>query len=83
MNCNVFCRLKIRTGSFRLTRSLPQICRTFKPKNMYLKKIIRIRLPDEITDELNKMKRKSEYIRCAIREKMQRDNILKKEKLPF
>lgn len=44
---------------------------------MYLKKIIRIRLPDEITDELNKMKRKSEYIRCAIREKMERDNIFK------
>ena len=61
-----------------VTSALPQICRTFKPKNMYLKKIIRIRLPDEITDELNKMKRKSEYIRCAIREKMERDNILKK-----
>ena len=50
---------------------------------MYLKKIIRIRLPDEIFEKLNKMKRKSEYIRCAIREKMERDNILKKEKLPF
>ena len=52
-------------------------------KIMYLKKIIRIRLPDEIFEKLNKMKRKSEYIRCAIREKMERDNILKKEKLPF
>jgi hypothetical protein len=29
------------------------------------------------------MKRKSEYVRLAIREKMQRDGFLKEEKLPF
>jgi len=50
---------------------------------MYLKKIIRIRLPNEIYEKLNKMKRESEYMRSAIIEKMERDNILKKEKLPF
>jgi hypothetical protein len=29
------------------------------------------------------MKRKSDYVRLAIREKMQRDGFLKEEKLPF
>jgi hypothetical protein len=50
---------------------------------MYLKKIIRVRLPDEIIEVLNKMQCKSEYMRTAIREKMERDRLLKKEKLPF
>jgi hypothetical protein len=47
------------------------------------KKILRFRLPDDIVDQLNKMKRKSDYVRLAIREKMQRDGFLKEEKLPF
>jgi hypothetical protein len=50
---------------------------------MYLKKILRFRLHDDIVDQLKKMKRKSEYVRLAIREKMQRDGFLKEEKLPF
>lgn len=48
---------------------------------MYLKKILRFRLPDDIVDQLKKMKRKSDYVRLAM--KMQRDGFLKKEKLPF
>lgn len=48
-----------------------------------LKKILRFRLPDDIVEVLNKKKRKSEYVRIAIREKMERDGLLKEEKLPF
>ena len=47
------------------------------------KKILRFRLPDDIVEVLEKMKRKSEYVRLAIREKMEKDSLLKKEKLPF
>jgi len=50
---------------------------------MYLNKILRFRLSDDIVEVLQKMKRKSEYVRLAIREKMQRDGLLKEEKLPF
>lgn len=42
-----------------------------------LKKILRFRLPDDIVNQLNKMKRKSDYVRLAIREKMQRDGLLR------
>ena len=48
-----------------------------------LKKILRFRLPDDIVEVLEKKKLKSEYVRLAIREKMQRDGFLKEEKLPF
>jgi len=47
------------------------------------KKILRFRLPDDLVEVLSKMKRKSEYVRAAIREKMQRDGFIKEEKLPF
>jgi len=47
------------------------------------KKILRFRLPDDVVEVLNRMKRKSEYVRLAIREKMERDGLLKVEKLPF
>jgi hypothetical protein len=47
------------------------------------KKILRFRLPDDMVDQLNKMRRKSDYVRLAIKEKMQRDGLLKEEKLPF
>lgn len=50
---------------------------------MYLKKIIRTRLPDEIYEKLNKMKRESEYMRSAIIEKMHSDGVLKEKKAPF
>ena len=50
---------------------------------MYLKKILRFRLPDDIVEALMKKKRKSEYVRLAIREKMERDGLLKEVKLPF
>lgn len=50
---------------------------------MYLKKILRFRLPDDIIAVLQKMKRKSEFVRSAIREKMEREGLLKKEPLPF
>ena len=48
-----------------------------------LKKILRFRFPDDIVEVLEKKKLKSEYVRLAIREKMQRDGFLKEEKLPF
>jgi hypothetical protein len=48
-----------------------------------LKKILRFRLPDDIVEVLEKKKRESEYVRLAIREKMQRDGLLKEVKLPF
>ena len=47
------------------------------------KKILRFRLPDDIVEVLQKMKHKSDYVRCAIREKMEREKLLKEEKLPF
>ena len=47
------------------------------------KKILRFRLPDDIVEALMKKKRKSEYVRLAIREKMERDGLLKEVKLPF
>jgi hypothetical protein len=47
-----------------------------------LKKILRFRLPGDIVEVLEKMKRKSEYVRLAIREKMERDGLLKNN-LPF
>jgi len=47
------------------------------------KKILRFRLPDDVVEVLMKKKRKSEYVRQAIREKMERDGLLKEEKLPF
>lgn len=47
------------------------------------KTILRFRLPDDIVEVLKKLKRKSEYVRIAIREKMERDGLLKEEKLPF
>ena len=47
------------------------------------KKILRFRLPDDMVEVLRKKKRKSEYVRAAIREKMERDGLLKEEKLPF
>lgn len=47
------------------------------------KKILRFRLPDDVVEVLMKTKRKSEYVRQAIREKMERDGLLKEEKLPF
>lgn len=50
---------------------------------MYLTKILRFRLPDDIVEVLQKMKRKSEFVRSAIREKMERDGLIKIEKLPF
>lgn len=50
---------------------------------MYLNKILRFRLPDDIVDVLKRMKRQSEFVRAAIREKMERDGFLKKGKLPF
>jgi hypothetical protein len=48
-----------------------------------LKKILRFRLPDDIVEVLQKMKRKSEFVRCAIHEKMEREGLLKEEKAPF
>ena len=46
-------------------------------------RIFRFRLPDDIVEVLGKMKRKSEFVRCAIREKMEREGLLKEYKLPF
>ena len=47
------------------------------------KKILRFRFPDDVVEVLNRMKRKSEYVRLAIREKMQRDGLIIEDKLPF
>jgi len=47
------------------------------------KKILRFRLSDDTVDVLQKMKRKSEFVRAAIREKMEREGFLKEKKLPF
>jgi hypothetical protein len=49
----------------------------------YLNKILRFRFPDDIVQALSKIKRKSEYVRLAVREKLERDGLLKEEKLPF
>ena len=48
-----------------------------------MKKILRFRFPDDIVQALQKIKRTSEYVRLAVREKLERDGFLKQEKLPF
>lgn len=48
-----------------------------------LNKIFRFRLPDDIVQILQKMKRKSEFVRSAIREKMEREGLLKEVNFPF
>lgn len=50
---------------------------------MYLKKIFRFRLPDDIIEALKKISRKSEFVRDAIREKMEREGLIIIEDLPF
>ena len=50
---------------------------------MYLTKILRFRLPDDIVEILKNTKRKSDFVRTAIREKMEREGLIKIEKLPF
>jgi len=47
------------------------------------KKILRCRFDDEVVEALLKIKRMSEYVRQAVREKLVRDGLLKEEKLPF
>ena len=48
-----------------------------------LTKIRRFRLSDEVVDILDKLPRKSEFVREAIREKMEREKLIKKPKIPF
>lgn len=48
-----------------------------------LKKIKRVRVSEEIAKILEKMPNESEFIRTAIKEKLQKEKIIKKEKLPF
>ena len=46
-------------------------------------KIFRFRLPDDIVYVLQGMKRKSEFVKSAIREKMEREGLIKEYKIPF
>lgn len=48
-----------------------------------LNKILRFRFPDDIIQALSKITRASEYVRLAVREKLERDGFLKEETLPF
>lgn len=47
-----------------------------------LNKILRFRFDDEVIDELKNVSRTSDYVRTAVREKLERDNFLKTE-IPF
>ena len=49
-------------------------------KNMT--KILRFRLPDEIVEILSELPRKSDFVRAAIREKLEREKLLT-IKMPF
>ena len=53
-----------------------------KEKMRKLNKILRFRFDEEIANTLSEIPRKSEYVRCAIREKMIKDNIIT-DKIPF
>lgn len=48
-----------------------------------LNKIRRFRLSDDLVEILDKMKNQSSFVRGAIREKMEREKLLKKIKIPF
>lgn len=48
-----------------------------------LTKILRFRFSEEISEILNKMPNKSNFVRQAIIEKMEREGIIKKFKIPF
>ena len=52
----------------------------FMKKNMT--KILRFRLPDEIVEILSELPRKSDFVRAAIREKLEREKLLT-IKMPF
>ena len=47
-----------------------------------LNKILRFRLDDETVNALSSLDRKSEYVRTAIREKLEKDGFFK-TKIPF
>lgn len=49
----------------------------------YFKKILRFRFSDEIVEALKKVGNLSEFVRCAVREKLIKDGYLKEKKLPF
>lgn len=46
-------------------------------------KILRFRLPDEVVEVLTKIPRKSEFVRAAIRERLEREKLITKIKSPF
>lgn len=48
-----------------------------------LSKILRFRFDEETADILQKMPRKSDYVRQAIRDKMIEDKLINKIKYPF
>lgn len=48
-----------------------------------LNKILRFRFDDETADILSNMTCSSEYVRKAVREKLEEDNFIQKTKIPF
>jgi len=48
-----------------------------------LKKILRFRFDDEIVNALRNVRKLSEYVRQAVREKLVKDGYLKEPELPF
>lgn len=48
-----------------------------------LHKIKRVRVCDEVAEVLKKMPNESRFIRAAIREKLEREKLIAKTKMPF
>lgn len=63
-----------------LTCGLAQLCRT---KMKQLTEIMRFRFSAEIAEILRNMPRKSDFVRAAVREKLEREKRITKTKTPF
>jgi len=48
-----------------------------------LTEILRFRFDKEVADILKHLPKKSEFVRIAVREKLERENLIKKIKTPY